>query len=231
MSKEHEKPNKIESVYLQDLKPYEKNPRKHGRGIDELVKSITRHGFTNPLLIDQNNRIIAGHGRYQAAKRLNLSTVPCVRFDVTDKEYHELLISDNKIAELSKWENKLLQETMLILGDLKDMEIPGFTLDEIDKVFGHKHEDVSATKDAEADFGEAGVVESSQDDRALVKRKTFMFTNKEYKFVDEKLKAIKKEHGFDTEVEALIEVLKGVKSLTKVITKKSAVKDVGVEND
>ena len=74
-------------------------------------------------------------------------------------------------------------------------------------------------------------MESSSDDRALVKRKTFMFTNKEYKFVDEKLKAVKKEHGFDTEVEALIEVLKGVKSLTKVVTKKGPVKDVGVENE
>jgi hypothetical protein len=231
MSNQTERPTKIEQVYLQDLKPYEKNPRKHGKGIDELVKSITRNGFTNPIMIDQNGRIIAGHGRYQAAKRLNLTTVPCIRFNVDDKQYHEILISDNKISELSKWDNKILQETMLILGDLKDMEIPGFSLDEIDKVFGHSHNDVSMTKDAEADFGDAGSVESTQDDRSLVKRKTFMFTNKEYKFVDEKLKAVKKEHGFDTEVEALIEVLKSVKSLTKVVTKKGAVKDIEVEND
>jgi hypothetical protein len=230
MSKAHEKVNKIESIYLQDLKPYEKNPRKHGKGIDELVKSITEHGFTNPIMIDQNNRIIAGHGRYQAAKRLNLSTVPCVRLEVSEQEYHKLLLSDNKIAELSKWDNGLLQETMLILGDLKDMEIPGFSLNDIDKIFGHNHEDVSASKDAQADFGESGVVtESSQDDRALVKRKTFMFTQKEYKFVDEKLKAIKKEHGLDTEVEALIQALKPYKSLTKVITKKSDVKEVSSE--
>lgn len=229
MSNQTERPTKIEQVYLQDLKPYEKNPRKHGKGIDELVKSITRNGFTNPIMIDQNGRIIAGHGRYQAAKRLGLQTVPCIRLDVDDKQYHELLISDNKISELSKWDNSILKETMLILGDLKDMEIPGFSMDDIDKVFGHKHEDISASPDA--DFGDAGTVESSQDDRALVKRKTFMFTQREYKFVDEKLKAVKKEHGFDTEVEALIEALKGVKSLTKVVTKKGPVKDVEVSND
>lgn len=230
MSREHEKPNKIETIYLQDLKPYEKNPRKHGKGIDALVMSITSHGFTNPIIIDQNNRIVAGHGRYQAAKRLKLSTVPCVRVELNEKEYHEVLLSDNKIAELSKWDNKLLQETMLIMGDLKDMQIPGFSLDEIDKIFGHDHNDVSATKDAEADFGEGQKVDSSSDDRALVKRKTFMFTQKEYKFVDDKLKAVKKEHDLDTEVEALIEVLKGVKSLARVVTKKGPVKAIEVED-
>lgn len=231
MTKAHEKVNKIESIYLQDLKPYEKNPRKHGKGIDELVKSITENGFTNPIQIDQNNRIIAGHGRYQAAKRLGLSTVPCVRIEVTEQEYHKLLLSDNKIAELSKWDNGLLQETMLILGDLKDMEIPGFSLDDVDKIFGHKHNDVSATPEAAADFGESGVVtESSSDDRALVKRKTFMFTQKEYKFVDERLKSIKKENNFETEVEAFIFALKSFKGLTKVITKKSDVKEVAHES-
>ena len=227
MSKKHEKVSKIELISLEDLKPYEKNPRKHGKGIDELIKSIERNGFTNPMMIDQNNRIVAGHGRYEAAKKLNLSRVPCVRLELTENEYHELLLSDNKIAELSKWDNKLLQETMLILGDLKDVEIPGFDIGEIDKIFGFKHEDVSATDDAQADFGDSGVLkESSMDDRALVKRKTFEFTQQEYKFVDSKLKAVKKEHGFETEVEALMEVLKSVKSLTKVVVKKGPVKDV-----
>lgn len=227
MSKKHDKVNKIEQVYLEELKPYDKNPRKHGKGIDELVKSIERNGWTNPMIIDQNNRIVAGHGRYEAAKKLNLSRVPCIRLELSETEYHELLLSDNKIAELSKWDSKLLQETMLILGDLKDIEVPGFDLAEIDKIFGFKHEDVSATEDAQADFGDSGVLkESSMDDRALIKRKTFEFTQQEYKFVDSKLKAVKKEHGFQTEVEALMEVLKNVKSLAKVVVKKGPVKDV-----
>ena len=229
MSKAHEKVQKVELIQVQDLVPYEKNPRKHGKGIDELVKSITKNGFTNPIQIDQNNRIIAGHGRYQAAKRLNLNRVPCVRLEATDKEYHELLISDNKIAELSKWDNKLLQDTMLILGDLKDLEIPGFTVEDIDKVFGHKHNDISASTDA--DFGDAGKVPDASDDDALVKRKTFVLTDKEYRFIDSKLKAVKKEHNLNTEAEALIEVLKGVKSLTKVVTKKSPVKDIEVTDE
>jgi hypothetical protein len=229
MSRAHEKVQKIELVGLQELVPYEKNPRKHGKGIDELVKSITENGFTNPIQIDQNNRIIAGHGRFQAAKRLNLNRVPCVRLDVTDQEYHKLLISDNKIGELSKWDNKLLQDTMLILGDLKDLEIPGFSLEDIDKVFGHKHNDVSASSDV--DFGDSGKVPDASDDDALIKRKTFVLTDKEYRFIDEKLKAVKKEHNLNTEAEALIEVLKGVKSLTKVVTKKAAVKNIEVYDE
>ena len=229
MSKAHEKVQKIELVQLQELVPYEKNPRKHGKGIDELVKSITENGFTNPIQIDQNNRIIAGHGRFQAAKRLNLNRVPCVRLDVTDEEYHKLLISDNKIGELSKWDNKLLQETMLILGDLKDLEIPGFSLEDIDKVFGHKHNDISVSDDA--DFGDSGKVPDASDDDALIKRKTFVLTDKEYRFIDEKLKAVKKEHNLNTEAEALIEVLKGVKSLTKVVTKKAPVKNIEVTDE
>lgn len=227
MSNKHEKVSSIEIIYLQDLKPYDKNPRKHGKGLAELKKSIEENGFTNPIQIDQNNRIIAGHGRYQAAKELNLSRVPCVRITCTEEQYIKLVLSDNKIAELSKWDSNLLQETMLILGDLKDVSIPGFDLAEIDKIFGFKHEDVSATEDAQADFGDSGVLkESSMDDRALIKRKTFEFTQQEYKFVDSKLKAVKKEHGFQTEVEALMEVLKNVKSLAKVVVKKGPVKDV-----
>lgn len=228
MSKQHEKVSKIESIYLQDLIPYEKNPRKHGKNVDELVKSIKENGWTSPIQIDQKNRIIAGHGRLLAAKRLNLSTVPCVRIECTDSEYIKLVLSDNKIAELSGWNNKLLQETMSILGDLHSVSIPGFDLEDIDKIFGHKHEDISASVDAaaaETDFGGGVKVESSQDDRALVKSKTFKLTQKEYKFVDEKLKAIKKEQGFELEVEALMYALKGFKSLTKVITK-NPVKDV-----
>lgn len=229
MSKHHQKVDKIELVQVQELVPYEKNPRKHGKAIDELVKSITKNGWTNPMQIDQNNRIIAGHGRYEAAKRLNLNRVPCVRVECTDKEYHELLISDNKIGELSKWDNKLLQETMLILGDLKDLEVPGFSAEDIDKVFGHKHNDVSASTDA--DFGDAGKVPDANDDDALIKRKTFVLTDKEYKFIDSKLKAVKKEFNLDTEAEALIQVLKGVKGLTKVETKKSAVKKIEVNDE
>lgn len=229
MSKAHEKVSKIELVQVQDLVPYEKNPRKHGKGLDELVKSITENGFTNPIQIDQNNRVIAGHGRLQAAKRLNLNRVPCVRLDVTDEEYHKLLISDNKIGELSKWDNKLLQETMMILGDLKDLEIPGFSLEDIDKVFGHKHNDISVSDDA--DFGDSGKVPDASDDDALIKRKTFVLTDKEYRFIDEKLKAVKKEHNLNTEAEALIEVLKGVKSLTKVVTKKAPVKNIEVSDE
>jgi hypothetical protein len=222
MNNSKEGVSRIENVYTQDLIPYEKNPRKHGKAIAALKESIERHGFTNPIIIDQKNRIIAGHGRLQAAKELGRSTVPCVRVTVDDRQYHELLISDNKIAELSKWDNDLLKECLTIMGDLADLSIPGFDPSEVDKLFGHNHTDVSASPAAqdEPDFGDSGTPEPTTDDRALVKRKIFMFTKKEYKIVDSKLKAIKKENGFETEVEALMHALKPYKGLQQVTNRK-----------
>lgn len=227
MTRKHESVNKIERIQISELKPYDKNPRKHDKSLPELIKSIEQFGFTQPIVIDQNNRIVAGHGRYQACLKLNRSAVPCVRVELTDHEYHKLMLADNKITELSKWDKNLLKECMEILGDIQSIEVPAFSNDEIDKIFGHKHVDVSSTKEVdEADFGGGVKVTSESDDRALVKRKTFMFTQKEYKYVTDKLKAIKKEHGLDTEAEAFIKALEPYKGLTKVKRSPGPVKEV-----
>lgn len=228
MSRKNENVQKIELINPYELKPYEKNPRVHtDKNIDELCKMIELHGFTQPIIIDQHNRIIAGHGRTLAAIKLNKSRVPCVRVEVeSDAEYIQMVISDNKASELSKWSNKQLKECMELLGDIQSIEVPGFTNDEIDKIFGHKHVDESATKDAEADFGSGVKVKSESDDRALVKRKIFMFTQKEYSHVTDKLKAIKKEHGLDTEAEAFIKALEPYKALPKVQRKAGPVKEI-----
>lgn len=117
------------------LKPYEKNARTHSaEQVEQLVRSIKEFGFTNPLLIDEQDRIIAGHGRLRAALALKMAEVPVIILaGLTDAQRRALILADNKIALNSGWDLKLLTEE---LADLKldgyDLTLTGFSLEEID---------------------------------------------------------------------------------------------------
>lgn len=77
---------KIQQIKLKDLKLYENNPRKNGKAVDYVANSIKEFGFKNPIIIDKNNVIVAGHTRYKASKKLKLKEVPCiVADDLTDE--------------------------------------------------------------------------------------------------------------------------------------------------
>ena len=91
------------------LKPYKLNAKKHPQTqIEGLAESIRRFGFTQPVVVDQNNSVIIGHGRIEAAKILQLETIPVVvRSDLTDAEIKALRILDNKLNE-SEWDYDLL---------------------------------------------------------------------------------------------------------------------------
>ena len=101
--------DEVVRININDLKQYKKNNKDHPEDqISLLVSNIDKFGFTTPLLIDAKNCIIAGHGRYEAAKRLNFSEIPCIKIeDLTQAEIKSLRISDNKIAEMGEinWEN------------------------------------------------------------------------------------------------------------------------------
>lgn len=117
------------------LKPYEKNARTHSaEQVEQLTRSIREFGFTNPLLVDEQDRIIAGHGRLQAALALKMAEVPVIILaGLTDAQRRALILADNKIALNSGWDLKLLTEE---LADLKldgyDLTLTGFSLEEID---------------------------------------------------------------------------------------------------
>lgn len=117
------------------LKPYEKNARTHSpEQVEQLTRSMREFGFTNPLLVDEQDRIIAGHGRLQAALALRMSEVPCIVLTgLTESQRRALILADNKIALNSGWDLKLLTEE---LADLKlegyDLTLTGFSLEEID---------------------------------------------------------------------------------------------------
>ena len=111
-------------VPIGELIPYERNAKTHDeRQVKNLMKSIKDFGFTQPLVIDKDNVIVIGHGRYEAAKRLGLQEVPCIkREDLTDKEVKQLRILDNKLNE-SPW------DSYLYATELESAELEGYDLD------------------------------------------------------------------------------------------------------
>ena len=119
------------------LKPYEKNARTHSaEQVEQIARSIKEFGFTNPLLIDEQDRVIAGHGRLQAARALQMFDVPVIVLaHLTDAQRRALILADNKIALNSGWDLKLLSDE---LADLKlegyDLTLTGFSLEEIDNL-------------------------------------------------------------------------------------------------
>lgn len=127
----------IESVPTGRLKPYSRNARTHSdRQIHQIAASIKEFGFTNPVLVDQEDRIIAGHGRVAAAKVLGLTELPVVRIEhLTEAQKRAYVIADNRLAEKAGWDADILK---LELGELSaldlsfDLEITGFETAEID---------------------------------------------------------------------------------------------------
>lgn len=94
---------------LTDIKPYEKNPRKNDDAVQYVAESIKQFGFKVPIVIDKDGVIVAGHTRYKAAKKLNLSTVPCVvADDLTEEQIRAYRLADNKVSEKSAWDFDLL---------------------------------------------------------------------------------------------------------------------------
>lgn len=129
--------NNVELKETACLKPYERNARKHSnKQINKIAASITQFGFNNPILIDKNNTIIAGHGRHAAAMQLGMQEVPTICLDhMTDDEIRAYIIADNKLAELAGWDRDILAIEFQYLESLDldfDLEITGFEMGEID---------------------------------------------------------------------------------------------------
>jgi hypothetical protein len=120
---------KIEQLPTDTLIPYARNTRTHSEAqVAQIAGSIREFGFTNPVLIDGQNGIIAGHGRVLAAQKLKLGMVPCIRLShLTDTQRRAYIIADNKLALNAGWDEELLG---LELADLRedgfDLELTGF---------------------------------------------------------------------------------------------------------
>jgi hypothetical protein len=125
---------KIEQIKTSDLIPYARNSRTHSDAqLAQIAGSIREFGFTNPVLIDAENGIIAGHGRVLAAGKLGMESVPCIRLThLTETQRRAYVIADNKLALNAGWDEEMLG---LELADLREMDfdlsLVGFTQDEL----------------------------------------------------------------------------------------------------
>lgn len=133
-TKTHDSNTKIENVSIDKLVPYARNSRTHSDAqVSQIAASIKEFGFTNPVLIDGDGGIIAGHGRVMAAKSMKLDSVPCIRLDhLTEAQKKAYVIADNKLALNAGWNDQMLG---LELADLQglgfDLELTGFSKDEL----------------------------------------------------------------------------------------------------
>ena len=120
---------KIEYVDINSIKPYKKNPRKNEEAIPYVMESIKQFGFKNPVILDKDNVIVAGHTRIESAKRLGITEIPCIYADdLTDEQIRAFRLADNKVAEIAEWDIDLLDTELDDILNI-DMSDFGFDLD------------------------------------------------------------------------------------------------------
>ena len=125
----------IERIGVEALIPYARNSRTHSDAqVAQIAASIREFGFTNPVLVDEANGIIAGHGRVLAARKLKMPDVPAIRLShLTEAQKRAYVIADNKLALNAGWDIELLR---LEISDLRGLEcdvaLTGFSTEELD---------------------------------------------------------------------------------------------------
>ncbi len=111
----------LQEMKLSDLTPYPNNPRKNDKVVDDLVETIKQVGYVNPIIVDENHEILAGHTRYKALKKLGWKTAPVlVKNGLNDEQKRKYRVLDNKIGELADWDFDMLAQEIadLDFGDL-----------------------------------------------------------------------------------------------------------------
>jgi len=146
--------DRIERLAPEVLKPYAGNARTHSKKqIRQIAQSIERFGFTNPVLIDEANGIMAGHGRVLAAQAIGLTEVPCLRLaHLSETEKRAYILADNKLALNAGWDQELLAiELQGLIEANYSVEVTGFTIGEVDAVLQAAQEAAPAGSDAAED--------------------------------------------------------------------------------
>ena len=158
---------RYENVKIDKLNPYKNNARTHSeKQVEKIANSIKEFGFINPVLIDSDYGIIAGHGRVKGAEKLGMDEVPCLFIeDLTDEQKRAYILADNKLALDAGWDYDLLKIELEELNDLNfDITLTGF--DDLD--FDH------ASMFSMDDIDEIDGYNSGEDDREFF-TKTFTF--------------------------------------------------------
>jgi DNA modification methylase len=129
--------DRIELWPIDKLRPYERNPRTHSDAqVDQIAASMVEFGWTNPILIDENAGILAGHGRLLAARKLGLAEVPVIRLEhLTEAQKRAYLIADNQLALQAGWSEELLAAELAWLRDERfNLDLTGFDPSELERL-------------------------------------------------------------------------------------------------
>lgn len=134
---------------IEELIPYENNPRNNDAAVEYVANSIREFGFKNPIIIDRNNVIVAGHTRAKAAEKLGMVKVPTIMADdLTDEQIQAFRLADNKVSEFSGWNFSILEK------ELEELELT-FDMQEFGFNDAEKIEIESESDDKEVDFSES----------------------------------------------------------------------------
>lgn len=158
---------------IDEIRPYENNPRVNDGAVGAVAESIRAFGFQQPIVVDRDGVIIAGHTRYKAAKKLGLTEVPVVvAKNLTDDQVRAYRLADNKTGELAEWDFSALEEELAGIGEL-DMSLFGF--DNFEEV-----------QDVEP-IDQVGSTTAAMEHKMMIDKKTIGMTEEEYAEITEKL--------------------------------------------
>lgn len=199
------------SIKIDKIKPYDRNARLHSsEQISQIMESIKEFGFTNPLIVDSDGNLIAGHGRLEAVKQLNkvdfkdnpILELPCVEVNgLSENQKRALVIADNRIAENSTWDFELLKlEIDDLVNENFDLSLLGFSIDELDNLIVG---DDASFWDAQKK-GDSFKIHDFIEERGVELKIVLREDN--YKIVDELLKTISNDRE-----EALMELVSAFK--------------------
>ena len=158
---------KLIKIKLSDLKPYDKNPRDNKKAVDIVIKLITKYGYRNPIIINQDNVIVCGHTRYEALKKLGETEVFVLQQDFDDSDLIGYNIADNKSSEYASWDYEQLEQNIReLFSDLDsnlskiDFSKIAFDMEEIKLIFGLEE----IKPDKEKYFIESSQMEVNEDE-------------------------------------------------------------------
>lgn len=179
---------KIELVDIDRLIPYIRNARTHSdEQVSQIAASIKEFGFNNPVLIDEDGGIIAGHGRVLASRKLNIEKLPCIRLsDLSEAQKKAYIIADNKLALNAGWDDEMLAIEIQELEQADfDVDLLGFDDEELDLINGL------------ADDLEDFQPELNSDDKEPIRNMTFTVSDEQHAIIEEVLKLAKEHEPFD----------------------------------
>ena len=181
-----------------EVVPYFQNPRVISEtAINEVAKSIKQHGFQQCIVIDENNVVVAGHTRLLAAKQLGMEEVPCKIYKDSEDQINAYRLADNKVGELTTWEDKTLQ---IELDKLTGMEVAGFQPEQMDFV---QFDD----SQSEVDIEEPQAGYHASDLTQLVPI-TFYLDREDREEIMEKLEKVRDNENLQTKSNALLFIMR-----------------------